>query len=34
MGAGYAYSLSAGVLFGVLGVMIIIFFIKENGGER
>ena len=26
MGAGYAYSLSAGVLFGVLGVMIIIFF--------
>ena len=34
MGAGYAYSLSAGVLFGVLGVMIIIFFIKEKGGER
>ena len=29
MGAGYAYSLSAGVLFGVLGVMIIIFFIKR-----
>lgn len=34
MGAGYAYSLSAGVLFGVLGDVIIIFFIKEKGGER
>ena len=34
MGAGCAYSLSATVLFGVLGTMIVIFFIKEKGGRK